>query len=127
MSSIYIACSPYHCKYKYRFFSLFFDVSERTIITHPFNIWKSSQRQVDVNVYVRKQMELFHKTFCCARRNISTAQHRYKTYYDLKIHGPNYVVGQKVWIYDPFVKLGCPKKCHVYWKGPYEIIEIINS
>jgi hypothetical protein len=81
----------------------------------------------EINVFVRNQMSSLHKALSCARKNITSAQNRYKTYYDHKMHGPKYTIGQKVWLYNPFIKPNTPRKLHVYWRGPFEITDIIND
>ena len=77
--------------------------------------------------YVAEQLELMHDTFEVVRDNIGLAQKHYKESYDRKVHGPDYVEGDKVWLYVPFVKPGFPRKFHKYWEGPYEIVKKLNE
>ena len=50
-----------------------------------------------------------------------------KEYYDRKERFKPYKVGQYVYLHDPTSKKGPQKKFAKFWKGPYEIIEVINK
>lgn len=77
--------------------------------------------------YVEEQLNLMNDAFEVVRDNIGVAQKHYKESYDKKVHGPNYVEGDKVWLYVPFVKPGFPRKFHKYWEGPYIIVKKLND
>lgn len=81
----------------------------------------------ELNVFVRDKMHLLHRAFIIVRKNISDAQIKTKAYYDKKMHGPSYKVGQKVWLYNPFRPLSVPRKFHTFWIGPFEIVSILND
>ena len=52
---------------------------------------------------------------------------RQKQYYDRKVHGAPYKVGNLVWLYSPAVPPGESKKLHHPWSGPFKIIKQLSD
>lgn len=61
-----------------------------------------------------------------ARENIQKAQQKMKTYYDKNSKEPDYIIGQKVWVYTPKTKKGLSKKMLHLWHGPYRLVEQLS-
>ena len=52
---------------------------------------------------------------------------RQKQFYDKKVHGKPYKVGDLVWLYSPAVPPGQSKKLHHAWSGPFKIIKQLSD
>ena len=58
-----------------------------------------------------------------ARERTHKAQQRMKIYYDHKSAPPNFIVGDRVWVYTPKTRKGLTKKFAHNWYGPYRKIK----
>jgi len=63
----------------------------------------------------------FQTTQTIVKENIVKAQGKYKHYYDRNAQPHKFVVGQRVWLYTPKVKVGASTKLFRKWSGPYYI------
>ena len=52
---------------------------------------------------------------------------RQKQFYDKKVHGAPYKIGDLVWLYSLAVPPGHSKKLHHPWYGPFEIIKCLSD
>ena len=52
---------------------------------------------------------------------------RQKQFYDHKIHGKPYDVGDLVWLFSPAVPPSQYKKLHHPWSGPFEIVKCLTD
>ena len=48
---------------------------------------------------------------------------RQKQFYDQKVHGKPFTVGDLVWLYSPVVPTGQAKKLYHPWTGPYKVVK----
>ena len=52
---------------------------------------------------------------------------RQKSFYDEKVHGKSYNVGDMVWLHSTVVSQGKSRNLHHPWKGPFKIVEPIGE
>ena len=62
-----------------------------------------------------------------ADNNLKEAFRRYKKYYDLKVQGHSYCVGERVWLWFPQNKPSMINKLLHRWHGPYTILEKVGE
>ena len=88
--------------------------SSPVIETSP-SIYATTLKQSMTNAYshVRNKM---NATFQCQ-----------KQFYDKKVHGKPYKIGDFVWLYSPAVPPGHSKKLYHPWSGPFEIIKQLSD
>ncbi|CAB4039849.1 Retrovirus-related Pol poly from transposon 412 [Paramuricea clavata] len=77
--------------------------------------------------YAEKLRKRFERTYELTRVNTKKSSERYKDYYDAKAKDTTYNVGEKVWLYVPFVKKGKNLKLSRPWRGPYTIVKKISD
>ncbi len=61
-----------------------------------------------------------------ARLKLRTAHRQQKAYYDLKVHGDPYEVGDLVWLWQETPPPGQSRKFYRPWRGPFEVIEVLS-
>ncbi|CAH8658130.1 unnamed protein product [Dicrocoelium dendriticum] len=74
--------------------------------------------------YVRDLRERLRSAFLSVQLNMRNAQNRQKQCYDQRCLGPEYHVGDHVWLHRPKPPAGASSKFHRQWQGPYEIVFI---
>ena len=70
-----------------------------------------------------KQIELTQQI---AKENIMRAQQKMKAYYDKRSAEPDFIEGQKVWVFTPKTKKGLSKKLLHNFHGPYRVVEKLS-
>ena len=73
----------------------------------------------------RRAVSAFHRPLCKrpARDNIRRAQQNMKKIYDRSAREPKFMVGDRVWVYNPKTKKGLSRKLTHQWHGPFRIVE----
>ena len=61
------------------------------------------------------------------RDKMNTTFQRQKQFYDKKVHGKSFSVGDLVWLYSPAVPSGQAKKLYHPWAGPYEVVKKLSD
>ena len=87
--------------------------------------WES--QDADPETYAQeleKQLEIIYEII---REHIPTSQKRQKKYYDQKIAGHPYKVGDRVWVTNEAVKKGMTKSIAAKYKGPYVITKKLSD
>ena len=80
-----------------------------------------------IPAHVRDVGKSLHSMFQIIRGHQSQAHQRNKRRYDERISGGSFVVGDRVWLYVPAVKKGTSKKFSCLWRGPYTVIDKVNT
>ena len=106
----------------------------------PFYLMFGRQARIPVDVmYGSPVVESSPSTYANAlRKSLTTAYNqvrvkmdaqfqRQKQFYDKKVHGKPYKVGDLVWLYSPAVPPGQSKKLHHAWSGPFKIIKQLSD
>ena len=70
-----------------------------------------------------KQIELGQRI---ARENTQRAQQKMKAQYDKNAQEPNFLEGQRVWVFTPKTFKGLSRKLLHNWHGPYRIVEQLS-
>ena len=70
-----------------------------------------------------KQIELAQQI---AKENIMRTQQKMKAYYDKHASEPDFIEGQKVWIFTPKTKKGLSKKLLHNFHGPYRAVDKLS-
>ena len=70
-----------------------------------------------------KQIELAQQI---AKENIMRTQQKMKAYYDQRAAEPDFVEGQKVWVFTPKTYKGLSKKLLHNYHGPYRVVEKLS-
>ncbi|KAL9978457.1 hypothetical protein ACROYT_G015976 [Oculina patagonica] len=82
--------------------------------------------QMDVSEHrcrIVKNIELLQQI---ALENIARAQQKMKEYYDRSSQEPNFLEGDKVWVFTPQRKRGLSKKLLHNYHGPYRVVERLS-
>ena len=61
------------------------------------------------------------------RNKMNATFQRQKQFYDQKVHGRPFTVGDLVWLYSPVVPTGQAKKLYHSWTGPYEVVKKLSD
>lgn len=77
--------------------------------------------------YALKVHEQLEEAFEIARESARVAQQRQKNYYDLKVCGQPYEVGDKVWVFNPAKTKGITPKLQSRWQGPCTILKKLSD
>ncbi len=77
--------------------------------------------------FVQDLQSTLRKSHDFARTTLHEKQERRNSLYSEKVHGPTYSVGQQVFLYVPVISKGLTSKFSSLWKGPFEIVEILND
>jgi transposase InsO family protein len=77
--------------------------------------------------YALKVRERLEVAFEIARESSHVAQQRQKRYYDAKVCGQPYKVGDKVWVYNPARTKGISPKLQRRWQGPCTILKKLSE
>ena len=72
-------------------------------------------------------MQVLYETHTVARETLQQKQMSQKRTYDLKVSRRAYERGDLVYLIDSASKVGQSKKLQAIYKGPYLVIEVINS
>lgn len=70
-----------------------------------------------------KQIELAQQI---AKENIMRTQQKMKAYYDKRSSEPDFIEGQRVWVFNPKSKKGLSKKLLHNFHGPYRVVEKLS-
>ena len=77
--------------------------------------------------YIAQVRQALQSAYERVRNNTQSCQRRQKDYYDRRVHGSQYSVGDRVWLHVPYVKRGrTPKLCRP-WQGPYTVIKKLSD
>uniref|UniRef100_A0AAR2LYA0 Integrase catalytic domain-containing protein n=1 Tax=Pygocentrus nattereri TaxID=42514 RepID=A0AAR2LYA0_PYGNA len=91
-----------------------------------FNV-EVNKPYVSVGGYVRElegRLQSVHEAICKHQQEASRGQ---KKFYDLRVRGPKYEVGDKVWLRDKARKRGRCPKFQRHYTGPYKIKEKLSE
>lgn len=86
-----------------------------------------TQKKQEVPAYVTDLHRSLQKAYTDIRQNLHAAHLRNKARYDANSVTVPYHVGDQVWLYVPSVKSGNTKKLASLWRGPYTVVDRINS
>ena len=61
------------------------------------------------------------------RQSFQVQHERQKEFYDRRVHGDPYVVGDRVWLLNPKVPKNSTKKLYHPWQDPYKAVKKISQ
>ena len=67
------------------------------------------------------------KAYRCVREKLAASHVRQKDYYDKKVHGRPFAVGDFVWLHSVVIPKGKSKKLHHSWTGPYRVLTKLSD
>ena len=73
--------------------------------------------------YVRSTIKRQQEIHELVRRNLHQAQLRQKKYFDRRVKGRAFAVGDQVWVFCNVIPIGGSSKLLSGWRGPYEMWE----
>ena len=82
------------------------------------------QERVEYARHLRDSLEAAHHL---ARTHLQAAQRRQKDFYDRRVAGSPFSVGDRVLLSSTAVKRGLSPKLHPKWRGPYIVLAKIND
>ena len=85
------------------------------------------QKKLEVPAYVTDLNRSLQTAYADIRQNLHAAHQRNKARHDAKSVSVPYHTGDQVWLYVPSIKSGTTKKLASLWRGPYTVIDRINS
>ena len=106
-------------------FSLMFGRSARLPIDIEFNLPSTSH--TSLNQYQSQLQNQLQQAYKTVREHSLAEQTRQKCLYDRSIHGPEYEIGDEVWLHCPAVSKGRCKKFHRPWQGPFTVVKVIDN
>eukprot|EP00731_Ephydatia_muelleri_P029883 Em0021g406a len=77
--------------------------------------------------YATELRNALHNAYAVVREKCNAEHKRQKSFYDEKVHGKPYSVGDVVWLHSIVVPRGQSRKLHHPWKGPYRVQERISE
>ena len=87
----------------------------------------TAETTTNVPTYVQKTKAKLQRAHEIARTKNTEEMRRYKDYYDSRVSGQPYHVGDKVWLYQPTARKGISKKLGRPWEGPYTVVKVISE
>ena len=87
----------------------------------------SNNADVSTSTFAAELRSRLSEAFSKARENTAVRHERQKEFYDEKVHGKPFAVGELVWLHSPAVPRGKPKKFHHPWSGPYKVIKVLST
>ena len=72
-------------------------------------------------LYVQGLHSKLKSAFEQTRKKITTSHEHRKELYDKGSQGVEFKVGDRVWLYNPTIKVGKTRKLSSLWRGPYTI------
>eukprot|EP00117_Sycon_ciliatum_P001937 scpid64630/ scgid7390/ Retrovirus-related Pol polyprotein from transposon 412; Protease; Reverse transcriptase; Endonuclease len=78
----------------------------------------------DMHTYVRSLDTSLRNIHVEARHNADLAHASQEQFYNRRVHGEPYVVGQQVYLHDPVIRAGEHRKFHRFWSGPHTIVRV---
>ena len=106
-------------------FSLMFGRSARLPIDIEFNLPYASYD--NPSQYQKQLRQRLHQAYATVQEHSSAEQNRQKCLYDRSVHGPQYDVGDEVWLHCSAVPKGRCKKFHRPWQGPFTVVKLCVS
>ena len=79
------------------------------------------------SVYATKLQQSLTTAYDQVRNKMDATFQRQKQFYDQKVHGRPFTVGDLVWLYSPVVPTGQAKKLYHPWTGPYEVVKKLSD
>ena len=79
------------------------------------------------SVYATKLQQSLTTAYDQVRNKMDATFQRHKQFYDQKVHGRPFTVGDLVWLYSPVVPTGQAKKLYHPWTGPYEVVKKLSD
>ncbi|XP_018651543.1 LOW QUALITY PROTEIN: KRAB-A domain-containing protein [Schistosoma mansoni] len=74
--------------------------------------------------YIRTLRNRLADAYRLINSNLRKASEHQKDWYDRRVHGPVYKVGDRVWLRRPMTSSGSCSKFHQPWQGPFKIVLI---
>ena len=106
-------------------FSLIFGRSAHLPIDIEFNLPSTSH--MSLNQYQSQLQNQLQQAYTTVREHSLAEQTQQKRLYDRSIHGPEYEIGDEVWLHCPAVPKGHCKKFHHPWQGPFTVVKVIDN
>ena len=87
-------------------------------------MYGSSPQEVMLAVgeYVQNLRNTLQNAYALVRERLQVEHQRQKDFYDEKVYGKPFEVGDMVWVHSPAVPRGRSRKLHHYWSGPLECV-----
>lgn len=86
-----------------------------------------TRKDIPIPKFVSDLNRSLAQVYSTVRQSIDVAHQRNKTRYDQHSVYTHFTIGDQVWLYVPAVKTGTTKKLASLWRGPYTVIDRINS
>ena len=83
-----------------------------------------SPTSTDMHTYVRSLDTSLRKIHVEARHNADLAHASQEQFYNRRVHGEPYVVGQQVYLHDPVIRACEHRKFYRFWSGPHTIVRV---
>ena len=102
-------------------FNLMFGRQARIPIDLMFNL--DCQPEMEPNEHVAELRKTFNSSYNKVREKMDVAHERQREYYNQKVHGTPYQVGDLVWLHSTVTPKGKSKKLNHPWTGPYLVVK----
>ena len=77
-----------------------------------------------VGEYVQNLRNTLQNAYALVRERLQVEHQRQKDFYDEKVYGKPFEVGDMVWVHSPAVPRGRSRKLHHYWSGPFQVMNV---
>ena len=87
----------------------------------------SNEEKVPTTEYAvatRKALQEAYRSVC---EKLGATHARWKEYYDQKVHGQPFAVGDLVWLHSSVVPRGKSRKLHHPWTGPFRVLQKLSD
>ena len=76
--------------------------------------------------YIKEVRKTLKSAYDMIRVNLDVAHKKRKDVKDKHCSETNFSIGDRVWLFNPAVKVGQTKKFSLLWRGPYTVIDRVN-
>ena len=90
-------------------------------------VYGTKVQQIPVKEYATSTKQALEEAYGLVRQKLKVAHCFQKAYYDRKLHGKPFAVGDLVWLFSPAVPRGHSKKLHHPWTGLYRVIAKLSE
>ena len=124
-------CMAYESPFLYRILTVLPDVwtaGQATVLLDIVHVYGSAPTEAELHhQYARKLNQSLEQAYSTAREHVGTAVERAIETYNGKVHGDSFEAGDLVWLNNPVVPRGVPRKLHCPWSGPFKVVKRISS
>ena len=116
-----------HASTGYTPFFLMFGRQARMPIDLMYGMGNEKEKEVPTTQYAAATRKALEEAYRHVREKLAASHVRRKAYYDKRVHGRPFAVGDLVWLHSVVVPQGKSKKLHHPWTGPFQVLTKLSD